>query len=130
MFVKIKSCCVHQDVPKSGTSCSSRCSSLRTQDSESTRHESETEDLMWEDFLHCAECRSSCTSETGERDRDQRHVSRLRHVDDHCLSFTQREKQEEHLCVLQLKRSTETTLSIRSVNIMFHFKGIVWSFLK
>ncbi|XP_034382129.1 putative homeodomain transcription factor 2 isoform X2 [Cyclopterus lumpus] len=53
-----------EEVPKSGTSCSSRCSSLRTQDSESTRHESETEDLMWEDFLHCAECRSSCTSET------------------------------------------------------------------
>uniref|UniRef100_A0A669EEL4 Putative homeodomain transcription factor 2 n=1 Tax=Oreochromis niloticus TaxID=8128 RepID=A0A669EEL4_ORENI len=53
-----------QNVPKSGTSCSSRCSSLRTQDSESTRHESETEDLMWEDFLHCTECRSSCTSET------------------------------------------------------------------
>nr|XP_043877631.1 protein PHTF2-like isoform X3 [Solea senegalensis] len=53
-----------EDVSKSGTSCSSRCSSLRTQDSESTRHESETEDLMWEDFLHCAECRSSCTSET------------------------------------------------------------------
>lgn len=53
-----------EDVPKSGTSCSSRCSSLRTQDSESTRHESETEDLMWEDFLHGAECRSSCTSET------------------------------------------------------------------
>lgn len=55
-----------QDIPKSGTSCSSRCSSLRTHDSESTRHESETEDLLWEDFLHCAECRSSCTSETGE----------------------------------------------------------------
>ncbi|XP_020494445.1 protein PHTF2 isoform X2 [Labrus bergylta] len=53
-----------EDIPKSGTSCSSRCSSLRTQDSESTRHESETEDLLWEDFLHCAECRSSCTSET------------------------------------------------------------------
>ncbi|XP_078137990.1 protein PHTF2 isoform X2 [Centroberyx gerrardi] len=53
-----------EDAPKSGTSCSSRCSSLRTQDSESTRHESETEDLLWEDFLHCAECRSSCTSET------------------------------------------------------------------
>ncbi|XP_042367639.1 putative homeodomain transcription factor 2 isoform X3 [Plectropomus leopardus] len=58
-----------EDVPKSGTSCSSRCSSLRTQDSESTRHESETEDLMWEDFLHCAECRSSCTSETGQKTR-------------------------------------------------------------
>ncbi|XP_056280722.1 protein PHTF2-like isoform X3 [Pseudoliparis swirei] len=53
-----------EEVPKSGTSCSSRCSSLRTQDSESTRHESEPEDLLWEDFLHCAECRSSCTSET------------------------------------------------------------------
>ncbi|XP_075886366.1 protein PHTF2 isoform X1 [Nelusetta ayraudi] len=53
-----------EDIPKSGTSCSSRCSSLRTHDSESTRHESETEDLLWEDFLHCAECRSSCTSET------------------------------------------------------------------
>ncbi|CAL8322887.1 unnamed protein product [Lota lota] len=53
-----------EEVPKSGTSSSSRCSSLRTQDSESTRHESETEDVLWEDFLHCAECRSSCTSET------------------------------------------------------------------
>ncbi|KAJ3612491.1 hypothetical protein NHX12_020766 [Muraenolepis orangiensis] len=53
-----------EEVPKSGTSCSSRCSSLRTQDSESPRHESETEDVLWEDFLHCAECRSSCTSET------------------------------------------------------------------
>ncbi|XP_066579692.1 protein PHTF2 isoform X2 [Amia ocellicauda] len=52
-----------EEVPKSGTSCSSRCSSSR-QDSESTRHESETEDVLWEDFLHCAECRSSCTSET------------------------------------------------------------------
>lgn len=52
-----------QDVPKSGTSCSSRCSSSR-QDSESTRPESETEDILWEDLLHCAECRSSCTSET------------------------------------------------------------------
>ncbi|ETE57103.1 putative homeodomain transcription factor 2, partial [Ophiophagus hannah] len=31
---------------------------------ESTRPESETEDVLWEDFLHCAECRSSCTSET------------------------------------------------------------------
>ncbi|XP_077194165.1 protein PHTF2 [Paroedura picta] len=52
-----------EDIPKSGTSCSSRCSSSR-QDSESTRPESETEDILWEDLLHCAECRSSCTSET------------------------------------------------------------------
>ncbi|XP_019399167.1 PREDICTED: putative homeodomain transcription factor 2 isoform X2 [Crocodylus porosus] len=52
-----------EDAPKSGTSCSSRCSSSR-QDSESTRPESETEDVLWEDLLHCAECHSSCTSET------------------------------------------------------------------
>lgn len=57
-------CFFHQEMPKSVASCSSRCSSLRTHDSESTRHESETEDLLWDDFLHCAECRSSCTSET------------------------------------------------------------------
>ncbi|KAJ7396008.1 hypothetical protein BTVI_149424 [Pitangus sulphuratus] len=52
-----------EDTPKSGTSCSSRCSSSR-QDSESARPESETEDVLWEDLLHCAECHSSCTSET------------------------------------------------------------------
>ncbi|XP_053572501.1 protein PHTF2 isoform X3 [Bombina bombina] len=60
-----------EDVPKSGTSCSSRCSSSR-QDSESTRPESETEDVLWEDLLHCAECRSSCSSET---DADANHAS-------------------------------------------------------
>ncbi|KAG2460027.1 PHTF2 factor, partial [Polypterus senegalus] len=54
---------ISEDAPRSGTSCSSHCSSSR-QDSESTRQESETEDVLWEDFLHCAKCRSSCTSET------------------------------------------------------------------
>ncbi|XP_039516519.1 putative homeodomain transcription factor 2 isoform X3 [Pimephales promelas] len=44
--------------------CRLRCSSSRAQDSESTRPESETEDVLWEDFLHCVECRSSCSSET------------------------------------------------------------------
>ncbi|XP_073475690.1 protein PHTF2 isoform X2 [Aquarana catesbeiana] len=58
-----------EDMQKSGTSCSSRCSSSR-QDSESTRPESETEDVLWEDLLHCAECRSSCSSET-EADTNQ-----------------------------------------------------------
>ncbi|XP_056445653.1 protein PHTF2-like isoform X4 [Gadus chalcogrammus] len=53
-----------EEAPKSGTSSSSRCSSLRAGPSECPRHESETEDVLWEDFLHCAECRSSCTSET------------------------------------------------------------------
>ncbi|KAK1167067.1 putative homeodomain transcription factor 2 isoform X4 [Acipenser oxyrinchus oxyrinchus] len=52
-----------EEALKSGTGCSSRCTSSR-QDTESMRHESETEDVLWEDFLHCAECRSSCTSET------------------------------------------------------------------
>nr|DBA31347.1 TPA: hypothetical protein GDO54_007212 [Pyxicephalus adspersus] len=59
----------NEDMQKSGTSCSSRCSSSR-QDSESTRPESETEDVLWEDLLHCAECRSSCSSET---DADTNH---------------------------------------------------------
>ncbi|XP_041059386.1 protein PHTF2-like isoform X4 [Carcharodon carcharias] len=52
---------IHKETAKSATSCSSRSS---RQDSESTRHESETEDVLWEDLLHCAECRTSCTSET------------------------------------------------------------------
>ncbi|XP_067861069.1 protein PHTF2-like isoform X1 [Heptranchias perlo] len=50
-----------EETAKSATSCSSRSS---RQDSESTRHESETEDVLWEDLLHYAECRTSCTSET------------------------------------------------------------------
>ncbi|KAE8616400.1 hypothetical protein XENTR_v10008794 [Xenopus tropicalis] len=58
-----------EDIQKSGTSCSSRCSSSR-QDSESTRPESETEDVLWEDLLHCTECRTSCSSET---DLDSNH---------------------------------------------------------
>ncbi|XP_048863647.1 protein PHTF2-like isoform X3 [Brienomyrus brachyistius] len=38
-------------------------SSLR-RDCENVRPESETEDVLWEDFLHCAECHSSYSSET------------------------------------------------------------------
>nr|XP_023672537.1 putative homeodomain transcription factor 2 [Paramormyrops kingsleyae]XP_023672538.1 putative homeodomain transcription factor 2 [Paramormyrops kingsleyae]XP_023672539.1 putative homeodomain transcription factor 2 [Paramormyrops kingsleyae] len=55
-----------EETARSGTSGSSRRSSLR-QDSGSARPESETEDLLWEDFLHCAEYRSSCSSDS-ERD--------------------------------------------------------------
>ncbi|KPP70808.1 putative homeodomain transcription factor 2, partial [Scleropages formosus] len=47
----------------SSISGSSRHSSLQ-QDSGSMRPESETEDILWEDFLNCAECRSSCSSES------------------------------------------------------------------
>ncbi|XP_032895736.1 protein PHTF2 isoform X2 [Amblyraja radiata] len=52
---------ITEEIAKSATSCSSRSS---RQDSESTRQESETEDVLWEDLLQCAECRTSCTSET------------------------------------------------------------------
>lgn len=68
--VAVITCLSPPQESKPATSRSSRSSSLRTQDSESARHESETEDLMWEDFLHRAECRSSCTSETGESERE------------------------------------------------------------
>ncbi|MGH0125682.1 UNVERIFIED_CONTAM: hypothetical protein FKN15_023961 [Acipenser sinensis] len=61
--LEISGMIMKREAPKSGTGCSSRCTRSR-QDSESIRHESETEDVLWEDFLHCAECRSSCTSET------------------------------------------------------------------
>ncbi|XP_037008385.2 protein PHTF1 [Artibeus jamaicensis] len=41
-------------------------------DSESTRHDSETEDMLWDDLLHGPECRSSVTS-----DSEGAHVSTL-----------------------------------------------------
>ncbi|XP_061219054.1 protein PHTF1 isoform X4 [Neopsephotus bourkii] len=41
------------------------CSVIR-RDSESTRHDSETEDMLWDDLLHGPECRSSCTSDSEE----------------------------------------------------------------
>lgn len=87
---------IFQDIPKSGTSCSSRCSSSR-QDSESTRPESETEDVLWEDLLHCAECRSSCTSETDVENSQVNTCIKKEYRDDpfhqvsgkrpHCVSY-------------------------------------------
>lgn len=53
-----------EDAVACGAGCSPRCCSMRAQDSCSVRQESETEDVLWEEFLHCAECRSSCSSET------------------------------------------------------------------
>lgn len=38
-------------------------------DSESTRQDSETEDMLWDDLLHGPECRSSGTSDSEERSR-------------------------------------------------------------
>ncbi|XP_006895765.1 PREDICTED: putative homeodomain transcription factor 1 [Elephantulus edwardii] len=52
-----------------------RCSrnlNISRRDSESTRHDSETEDMLWDDLLHGPECRSSVTS-----DSDGEHVNTL-----------------------------------------------------
>lgn len=37
---------------------------MSRRDSESTRQDSETEDMLWDDLLHGPECRSSCTSDS------------------------------------------------------------------
>ncbi|XP_027551080.1 putative homeodomain transcription factor 1 isoform X1 [Neopelma chrysocephalum] len=42
----------------------SRSCSVSRRDSESTRQDSETEDMLWDDLLHGPECRSSCTSDS------------------------------------------------------------------
>lgn len=49
---------------RSGTSGGSRSLNLSRRDSESTRHDSETEDMLWDDLLHGPECRSSGTSDS------------------------------------------------------------------
>ncbi|KAK7810440.1 hypothetical protein U0070_002836 [Myodes glareolus] len=49
---------------RSGVSVGSRSLNLSRRDSESTRHDSETEDMLWDDLLHGPECRSSATSDS------------------------------------------------------------------
>ncbi|XP_057649087.1 protein PHTF1 isoform X2 [Chionomys nivalis] len=49
---------------RSGVSVGSRSLNLSRRDSESTRHDSETEDMLWDDLLHGPECRSSVTSDS------------------------------------------------------------------
>ncbi|XP_069617865.1 protein PHTF1 isoform X3 [Ranitomeya imitator] len=51
---------------KSGVSRSSQSYTVSHQDSESTRQESETEDMLLDDLLHGPQCRSSCESDTDE----------------------------------------------------------------
>ncbi|XP_030076682.1 protein PHTF1 isoform X2 [Microcaecilia unicolor] len=53
---------------RSGISGSSRSCNMSGRDSESTRHGSETEDMLWEDLLHGPECRSSGTSDSRDSD--------------------------------------------------------------
>ncbi|XP_062999551.1 protein PHTF1 [Elgaria multicarinata webbii] len=56
---------IHEET-KSHYSSGSRSGSVSHRDSESTRHDSETEDMLWDDLLHGPECRSSYTSDSEE----------------------------------------------------------------
>ncbi|XP_058516052.1 protein PHTF1 isoform X3 [Ochotona princeps] len=49
---------------RSGVNGCSRSLNMSRRDSESTRHDSETEDMLWDDLLHGPECRSSVTSDS------------------------------------------------------------------
>ncbi|XP_049621646.1 protein PHTF1 [Suncus etruscus] len=49
---------------RSGVNGGSCSHSMSRRDSESTRHDSETEDMLWDDLLHGPECRSSVTSDS------------------------------------------------------------------
>uniref|UniRef100_A0A2K5F810 Putative homeodomain transcription factor 1 n=1 Tax=Aotus nancymaae TaxID=37293 RepID=A0A2K5F810_AOTNA len=49
---------------RSGVGGGSRSLNMSRRDSESTRHDSETEDMLWDDLLHGPECRSSVTSDS------------------------------------------------------------------
>ncbi|XP_029802058.1 putative homeodomain transcription factor 1 isoform X3 [Suricata suricatta] len=51
---------------RSGMSGGARSLNMSRRDSESTRHDSETEDVLWDDLLHGPECRSSVTSDSGD----------------------------------------------------------------
>nr|XP_020636239.1 putative homeodomain transcription factor 1 isoform X2 [Pogona vitticeps] len=57
---------VFHEEPKALYSSGSRSGSISQRDSESTRHDSETEDMLWDDLLHGPECRSSYTSDSEE----------------------------------------------------------------
>ncbi|XP_053771417.1 protein PHTF1 isoform X2 [Desmodus rotundus] len=57
---------------RSGVSGAPRSLNMSRRDSESTRHDSETEDMLWDDLLHGPECRSSVSS-----DSEGDHVSTL-----------------------------------------------------
>uniref|UniRef100_A0A8D0DHU0 Putative homeodomain transcription factor 1 n=1 Tax=Salvator merianae TaxID=96440 RepID=A0A8D0DHU0_SALMN len=56
---------LHEET-RSHYSSGSRSGSASRRDSESTRHDSETEDMLWDDLLHGPECRSSYTSDSEE----------------------------------------------------------------
>ncbi|XP_014728249.1 PREDICTED: putative homeodomain transcription factor 1 [Sturnus vulgaris] len=64
---------LYRQEPRSCLSVAPRSCSGSRRDSESTRQDSETEDMLWDDLLHGPECRSSGTSDSEERSaRDSR----------------------------------------------------------
>ncbi|XP_041323660.1 protein PHTF1 isoform X1 [Pyrgilauda ruficollis] len=65
---ELESTLYRQD-PRSCLSVGPRSRSGSRRDSESTRQDSETEDMLWDDLLHGPECRSSGTSDSEERSR-------------------------------------------------------------
>ncbi|XP_071434989.1 protein PHTF1 isoform X2 [Pithys albifrons albifrons] len=63
--------------PRPGLGSGSRSCGGTRRDSESTRQDSETEDMLWDDLLHGPECRSSCSSDSGDAPgRDPRRDSK------------------------------------------------------
>ncbi|XP_041283099.1 protein PHTF1 [Onychostruthus taczanowskii] len=65
---ELESTLYRQD-PRSCLGVGPRSCSGSRRDSESTRQDSETEDMLWDDLLHGPECRSSGTSDSEERSR-------------------------------------------------------------
>ncbi|KAM7032474.1 protein PHTF1 isoform 1-T1 [Acridotheres tristis] len=64
---------LYRQEPRPCLSVAPRSCSGSRRDSESTRQDSETEDMLWDDLLHGPECRSSGTSDSEERSaRDSR----------------------------------------------------------
>uniref|UniRef100_A0A8C5U8G9 Putative homeodomain transcription factor 1 n=1 Tax=Malurus cyaneus samueli TaxID=2593467 RepID=A0A8C5U8G9_9PASS len=64
---------LYRQEPRSCLSVGPRSCSVSRRDSESTRQDSETEDMLWDDLLHGPECRSSGTSDSEEHStRDPR----------------------------------------------------------
>ncbi|XP_056367215.1 protein PHTF1 isoform X2 [Oenanthe melanoleuca] len=58
---------LYRQEPRPCPGAAPRGCSVSRRDSESTRQDSETEDMLWDDLLHGPECRSSGTSDSEER---------------------------------------------------------------
>ncbi|XP_069489464.1 protein PHTF1 isoform X2 [Ambystoma mexicanum] len=64
--------CQSQQGSRSAVSGSSQSNNISHTGSGSSRHGSETEDMLWEDLLHAPECRSSYTSDSDDRNAPHR----------------------------------------------------------